>query len=91
MFTLITYDIASQRRLNKVARVCENYGVRVQHSIFESNCNMTKLKELKLRLSSIINTNEDSVRFYNLAKKEKNIEVIGKTETVELDNTEFII
>lgn len=84
MLTLITYDISSQKRLNKVARACENYGIRVQNSVFECNCNYAKLKELKLKLEKIIHKEEDSVRFYFLPQKENNLEILGKTEMVEI-------
>ena len=35
MLTLVAYDISDHKRLAKVARVCEDFGVRVQYSIFE--------------------------------------------------------
>ena len=33
MLTLLAYDISSQKRLARIARVCEDFGVRVQYSI----------------------------------------------------------
>ena len=40
MLTLITYDVstadaAGRKRLSKVAKICVNYGQRVQNSVFE--------------------------------------------------------
>ena len=35
MLTLLAYDIADPKRLSRVAKVCEDYGVRVQYSVFE--------------------------------------------------------
>ena len=35
MLTLLAYDISSQKRLSRVARICSDFGVRVQDSIFE--------------------------------------------------------
>ncbi|OHE77273.1 MAG: CRISPR-associated endonuclease Cas2 [Verrucomicrobia bacterium RIFCSPLOWO2_12_FULL_64_8] len=35
MLTLIAYDITNPKRLHKVAKVCEDWGVRVQYSVFE--------------------------------------------------------
>ena len=40
MFVLITYDVstedtAGKKRLRRVAKICMNYGVRVQNSVFE--------------------------------------------------------
>lgn len=42
MFVLVTYDVSTvtpegRRRLRRVARVCENFGQRVQFSVFECN------------------------------------------------------
>ena len=85
--TLITYDITSPRRLSKVAKACENYGIRVQDSVFECNCNTAKLKELKLKLSQVINMAEDSVRFYKINKTEDCLDILGKTEKVEIITT----
>ena len=35
MLTLVGYDITDHKRLAKVARYCEDHGVRVQYSLFE--------------------------------------------------------
>ena len=45
MFILVCYDVETltkegKRRLRKVAKHCESYGQRVQHSVFE--CKMEK-------------------------------------------------
>ena len=35
MYILVAYDVANHRRLYRVAKICKNYGVRIQKSIFE--------------------------------------------------------
>ena len=40
MMVLVTYDVSTEtkegrRRLRRVAKLCENYGQRVQFSVFE--------------------------------------------------------
>ncbi|HTI68628.1 MAG TPA: CRISPR-associated endonuclease Cas2, partial [Candidatus Limnocylindria bacterium] len=35
MLRLVAYDIADPKRLHRVAMICENFGVRVQYSLFE--------------------------------------------------------
>ncbi len=35
MLTVVAYDITDHKRLARVAKVCEDYGVRVQYSVFE--------------------------------------------------------
>jgi CRISPR-associated protein Cas2 len=35
MLTVVAYDITDQRRLQRIAKICEDYGLRVQYSVFE--------------------------------------------------------
>ena len=74
MFVLITYDVnitspQGEKRLRNVARVCLNYGKRVQNSVFE--CILTEAQFVVLRdqLKGIIDSDQDSIRFYNAWKK----------------------
>ena len=46
MFVLITYDVstedtAGKKRLRRVAKICMNYGVRVQNSVFECSLDVS--------------------------------------------------
>jgi len=71
MLTLITYDVstiakAGQRRLRRVAQACEDYGVRVQKSVFECHVGPTQWVQLRDRLLREIKPEEDSIRFYFL-------------------------
>jgi len=74
MFILVTYDVstvakAGQRRLRRVARACEDYGVRVQKSVFECQVGQTEWVRLRERLLKEIKDTEDSLRFYYLDEK----------------------
>ena len=74
MFILVTYDVstvekASQRRLRRVARACEDYGVRVQKSVFECQVGQKEWVSLRDRLLREIKDSEDSLRFYFLDEK----------------------
>ncbi len=71
MMVLITYDVntetlAGQKRLRKVAKQCENFGQRVQNSVFECLIDGGQLQVLRNRLLEIINPERDSLRFYFL-------------------------
>ena len=71
MLVLITYDVntttsAGKRRLNKVAKLCLNYGLRVQNSVFECIMDAAKSKEAQHKLESLIDKEKDSLRFYYL-------------------------
>lgn len=84
MFVLITYDVNitspyGEKRLRNVARVCLNYGKRVQNSVFE--CILTEAQFVVLRdqLKGIIDSEQDSVRFYILGKNwKRKVETLGK-------------
>lgn len=51
---------------------CVNFGQRVQASVFECSLDPTQLKLLQRDILNVIDTNTDSVRFYNLGKNYKN-------------------
>ncbi len=74
MLYLISYDVstesaAGRRRLRRVAKVCEDFGVRVQNSVFECVLEYSDYIKVKQMLAGIIDENEDSLRFYPLGKK----------------------
>lgn len=76
MLILVTYDVATvegagRRRLRRVAQACEDYGVRVQKSVFECQVGQTEWVRLKDRLLHEIKVEEDSLRFYFLDETAK--------------------
>jgi CRISPR-associated protein Cas2 len=77
MLILVTYDVstvekAGQRRLRRVARACEDYGTRVQKSVFECQVGQKEWVQLRARLLREINADEDSLRFYFLEQDARN-------------------
>lgn len=71
MKILITYDVstttrAGEKRLRRVARACQDFGVRVQKSVFECIVTDPDWAKLRERLISEIEQKEDSLRFYFL-------------------------
>lgn len=91
MLVLITYDVSTmtkegRRRLRKVSKKCQDYGQRVQNSVFECVVDATTFVKLKKELSDLINENEDSLRFYRLGKNYKSkIEHIGVKESFDVE------
>jgi len=76
MLVLVTYDVMTEteegrRRLRRVAKVCENYGQRVQKSVFECLVDPAQWAVLRQRLLDEIEETEDSLRFYFLGKNWK--------------------
>lgn len=70
MFLLVTYDVATadekagHRRLRRVAKACVSYGTRVQKSVFEMQLGQKEWVELRARLLSEIDAEQDSLRIY---------------------------
>ncbi|MCM8760084.1 MAG: CRISPR-associated endonuclease Cas2 [Candidatus Omnitrophica bacterium] len=90
MFIVISYDIADDKRRNKVAKTLENYGTRVQYSVFECILEKEKLVELQNTLNKIIENEKDSIRFYQLCEScLKKVEISGIGEITK--DLEFYI
>ena len=94
MLVLITYDVntetaAGRTRLRKVAKQCtncENYGRRVQNSVFECILDSAQCVTLKAILSDIIDKNKDSLRFYYLGNNyQTKIEHVGIEHGIPVD------
>lgn len=91
MMVLITYDVntetaAGKKRLHKVAKQCQNYGQRVQNSVFECILDPALLKELQNKLEKIIDVEKDSVRYYYLGNEWRNrIEHIGAKASIDME------
>jgi CRISPR-associated protein Cas2 len=91
MMVLITYDVnteteAGKKRLIKVAKCCQDYGQRVQNSVFECILDPALLKHLKIRLEKIIDVEKDSVRYYYLGDDwRKRVEHVGAKASIDLE------
>lgn len=93
MMVLVSYDVSTvdkrgQSRLRKVAKACEDYGVRVQNSVFECVVEPATWVMLKARLEEIYDPEQDSLRFYFLGSNwEKRIEHLGRTLAIGVSDT----
>jgi CRISPR-associated protein Cas2 len=89
MLVVVTYDVnisqtAGAKRLRKVAKLCERFGIRVQNSVFEVLVDAAQLVVLKNQLEAAIDPELDSIRFYRLGNSyQQKIEVMGKARRVE--------
>ena len=89
MMVLVTYDVSTEdadgrRRLRKVAKQCQNYGQRVQNSVFECLVDPVQFAQLKKNLEQIIEPKEDSLRYYFLGSNWKNrVEHVGAKPTYD--------
>lgn len=89
VFVIVSYDVATsddggQRRLRRVARACQDYGQRVQFSVFECIVDPAQWAKLKDRLISEINPEKDSLRFYYLGSNwHHRVEHIGAKASID--------
>ena len=96
MLMLITYDVNTEtpegkKRLRKIAKECQNYGQRVQNSVFECLIDSTQFSMLKYKLEKIMDPKTDSIRYYNLGNNWHNrVEHIGAKESYDPDGFLFV-
>lgn len=88
---LIIYDITDAKRLAKIARIMENYGTRVQKSVFEIFSNDKVLKNLKSDILQVLNEH-DSVIFFEICQRDwEKTEKYGPGKFIESEDEEFYI
>lgn len=93
MLVLVTYDVntetpAGRRRLRRIAKTCQNYGQRVQFSVFECNVDPAQWVKLRAKLLHEMNPKLDSLRFYFLGSNwQGKVEHEGAKEPRDLEGT----
>ena len=91
MLILVTYDVSTEtrsgrRRLRRVAKVCLNYGQRVQKSVFECKVDKSTYEVLEKSLLDEIDEKEDSLRLYRLNEPvEEYVKEFGNFRAVDFD------
>ncbi len=90
MLVLVSYDVSieenGQRRLRRVAKACQDYGQRVQYSVFECIVDPAQWTVLRQRLIDEIDPKTDSLRFYFLGSNwRRKIEHIGAKQSVDME------
>jgi CRISPR-associated protein Cas2 len=89
MLVLVSYDVSTTdpggpKRLHRVAKLCQNYGQRVQYSVFECIVDPAQWAAFKQRLIDLINQELDSLRFYYLGSNwRRRIEHVGAKKTFD--------
>lgn len=89
MMVLVSYDVRTSdpggtRRLRRVAKVCRNFGQRVQFSVFECMVDPAQWTRLRQLLIQEIDMDADSLRFYFLGANWRNrVEHVGAKESLD--------
>ncbi len=92
MLILITYDVNTEtaegrKRLRHVAKACEDYGQRVQNSVFECVADAGLFLKIKDRLVKLIDPEKDSLRFYTLGNDRRKAEHYGVKPSFDVTGT----
>ncbi|QCP86341.1 CRISPR-associated endonuclease Cas2 [Cereibacter sphaeroides] len=91
MLVLVTYDVntletGGKKRLRRIAASCEDYGQRVQYSVFEIEVDPAQWTKLKSRLEAIIEPQHDSLRYYYLGSNwSRKVEHVGAKPATDLN------
>jgi len=91
MMVIVSYDVSvvtleGRRRLRRVARVCKDYGQRVQYSVFECLIPADQWVTFRSKLLRIFEPAEDSFRFYFLGRNwQRRVEHHGTKAVPSLD------
>ena len=89
MMVLISYDVSTtdskgKTRLRKIAKECQNYGQRVQNSVFEIDVDYGIFLKVKDKLLKLMDEKHDSLRFYYLGNNwQRRVEHFGAKETYD--------
>jgi CRISPR-associated protein Cas2 len=96
MLVVVSYDVDTtdapgRRRLRRIARVRQDYGQRVQFSVFECEVAPADWVKLRAKLLDEMDRAKDSLRFYFLgADGKRRIEHAGNRRPVDLDGPLFV-
>jgi CRISPR-associated protein Cas2 len=91
MLILVTYDVctetqAGRRRLRRVAKVCKNYGQRVQKSVFECRVPAETRELMEQELVAEIDPETDNLRLYQLREpSDRYIKQFGRFEAIDFE------
>ena len=91
MLVVVSYDVdttdtGGRRRLRRIARACQDYGQRVQFSVFECEVTPADWVKIRARLLAEMDEARDSIRFYFLgADGRRRIEHAGNRKPLDLD------
>jgi CRISPR-associated protein Cas2 len=92
MIYLYAYDIPDNRRRTKIAKKLEQYGIRIQKSVFQCDISAGLSENLKSSLQKFINTEEDSLLIIPLCQNDlEKIEYLGMKISIQHEDEKYII
>lgn len=97
MLVLVSYDVSfedpeGKKRLRRIASICEDFGQRVQYSVFECVVDPAQWTQLRHRLLQAYREDKDNLRFYFLGKNwQRRVEQHGAKETYDPETDTLIL
>ena len=86
MHIILVYDI-NAKKVNKALKICRQYLVHIQKSVFEGNITQANLDKLKNQLANLIDKQKDSIIIYRLDSPK----YIGKEQIGVIEDNSNII
>lgn len=68
-FVVIAYDITTTKRRNKIVKILEKAGTRINYSVFECMITDPQFKRIQKDIEKIIDKDEDRVVYYPICMK----------------------
>ena len=91
MNMIVIYDISDPKRLRRIAKIMEDYGTRVQKSIFELEIDNRTFQEMKARIEAVIEPSADGVKYFPICEKcAGTVEIIGRGIYVDPDEEYYV-
>ncbi len=88
---MFCYDITDHKRLHKVAKTLEKYGIRVQKSFFQCDIKKETVNKIKKEILNIIDLKKDSFFVYPLCERcAMNVITDGKGDIINLEPFEVL-
>lgn len=85
MLTVFSYDVSSNKRRRKIARILEDAATRVQYSVFETRMTRQRAEAVAQRVAALLGQG-DSLRLYVIGHDgERRSRVFGDGAPFESD------
>ncbi len=89
---VVCYDVASQSRRSRLAKVLLDYGVRIQLSVFEADLPCSELLgQMVERAVATVSEEEDTLRLYTLCAKCQSRTMIWGPESASSDEQDVLV
>jgi CRISPR-associated protein Cas2 len=92
MLIIVAYDIADDKRLPRVAKFCEDFGIRVQYSVFECRLSRELFNTFWDGLKELMDPVADRVVAYRICEScSADIRIAGRMACSEEAPVAFIL